>query len=134
MKCILKNITNFLSALAEVLSKEYKARASLHSLPWLDTTRFQLDKVYTRLGIVQRQNTRSQLTDITVELSDIFDKHDYTMREHPRTVLATSRQEKGLKVRQYFDTLLEIEGYSESDVAGYVIRYFQDNESYLLKT
>ena len=28
VKCIFKSITNFLSALTEVLSKEYKARAS----------------------------------------------------------------------------------------------------------
>ena len=42
--------------------------------------------------------------------------------------MATSRQEKGLKVRQHFDTLLEIEGYSESDIGEYVTRYFQDNK------
>ena len=43
-------------------------------------------------------------------------------------VVATSRQEKGLKVRQHFDTLLEIKGYSESDIGEYVTRYFQDNK------
>ena len=43
-------------------------------------------------------------------------------------VVVTSRQEKGLKVRKYFDTLLEIKGYSESDIKEYVIRYFQDND------
>ena len=31
-------------------------------------------------------------------------------------VVATSRQEKGLQVRKYFDTLLEIKGYSEDDI------------------
>ena len=43
-------------------------------------------------------------------------------------IVATSRQEKGMNVRQYFDTLLEIKGYSESDIGKYVTRYFQDNE------
>ena len=229
-----------LPALTELLSDEYKDRASrIHPLPWLDTTRFELDKVYTRLGIVQRENTRSKLTDKTVELSDIFDKHEYTMCEDPRTILiegspgmgkttlslkiaydwamgrmpskfppvqlvllikcrdmeddileaideqlfpldedslknklhtfikgqpekillvvdgldeitqsdtehvmnlltrtclrkcyvvATSRQEKGLKVRKYFNTLLEIKGYSKSDIGEYITRYFQDND------
>ena len=231
---------NLLPALKEILSDEYKDRASrVHPLPWLDTTRFELDKVYTRLDIVQRENSRSHLTDITVELSDIFDKHEYTKREHPRTILiegspgmgkttlslkiacewamekmpskfppvqlvllikcrdmtgdileaiyeqllpldedslknklhtfikkqpekillvvdgldeitqaatdhvmnlltgkclrkcyvvATSRQDKGLKVRKYFDTLLEIKGYSESDTREYITRYFQGND------
>ena len=41
---------NLLPALTEVLFKEYKDRASrIHPLPWLKTTRFELDKVYTRL-------------------------------------------------------------------------------------
>ena len=44
-------------------------------------------------------------------------------------VVATSRQEKGLKVRQYFDTLLEIKGYSENSIAEYKTKYFQDDES-----
>ena len=88
----MENVTicfsNLLPAITKILSDEYKDRASrVHPLPWLDTTRFELDKVYTRLGIVQRENTRSQLTNKTVELSDIFDKHEYTMREHPRTIL-----------------------------------------------
>ena len=43
-------------------------------------------------------------------------------------VVATSRQEKGLTVRQHFDTLLEIKGYSESDIKEYVTRHFQDNK------
>ena len=43
-------------------------------------------------------------------------------------VVATCRQEEGLKVRQHFDTLLEIEGYSENDIREYVTRYFQDND------
>ena len=43
-------------------------------------------------------------------------------------VVATSRQEKGLEVRQHFDTLLEIKGYSETNIGEYVTRYFQDNE------
>ena len=236
---------NLLPALKEILSDEYKDRASrVHPLPWLDTTRFELDKVYTRLGIVKRENTRSQLTDITVDLFDIFDKHEYTMREDPRRILiegspgmgkttlslkiahewamgrmpskfppvqlvllikcrdmkvdileaiyeqllplhedslknklhtflkkkpekillvvdgldettenatehvmnllkgkclkkcyvvATSRQEKGQEVRKYFDTLLEIKGYSESDIKKYVTRYFQDNDPSLAK-
>ena len=231
---------NLLPALTEVLLKEYKDRASrLHPLPWLKTTRFELDKaVYTRLGIVQRENTLSKLTKKTVMMSDIFEEHEY--RKGPiRTVLiegspgmgkttlslklaydwamgrmpskfppvhlvfllrcrdmkgdiletiieqllpldrnslkinlcnfieeqtnkfilfvdgldeipeaatehvmnlltakclgecyvvATCRQEEGLKVRQHFDTLLEIEGYSENDIREYVTRYFQDHD------
>ena len=34
---------------------------------------------------------------------------------------------EGLKVRKYFDTLLENKGYSESDIEEYVTRYFQGN-------
>ena len=41
-------------------------------------------------------------------------------------VVATSRQEKGLEVRKYFDTLLEIKGYSEDDIELYIKRYFGD--------
>ena len=41
-------------------------------------------------------------------------------------VVATSRQEKGLEVRQYFDTLLEIKGYSEDDIKLYIKRYFAE--------
>ena len=80
---------NLLPVLTEVLFKEYKGKASrIHPLPWLETTRFELDKVYTRLGILQRENTRSKLTNKTVTLSDIFDKHEHSKREDPiRTVL-----------------------------------------------
>ena len=61
---IKKNLTNLLSALKEILSDEYKNRAiRFHPLPWLDTTRFELDKVYTKLGIIQRGTKRSQLTN-----------------------------------------------------------------------
>ena len=232
---------NLLPALTEVLFKEYKGRASrIHPLPWLETTRFELDKVYTRLGILQRENTRSKLTNKTVTLSDIFDKHEHSKREDPiRTVLiegspgmgkttlslklaydwangrmpskfppvqlvllvkcrdmkgdiletikeqllpldrdslkinlcnfireqtskimlvvdgldeipeaaakhvinlltakclgecyvvATSRQEKGLKLRQHFDTVLEIQGYSQNNITEYITKYFQDND------
>lgn len=48
-------------------------------------------------------------------------------------VVVTSRQEKGLKVRKYFDTLLEIKGYSINDVKEYVTKYFQDNDPSLAK-
>ena len=235
---------NLLPALKEILSDEYKDRASrVQPLPWLDTTRLELDKIYTRLGIVQRENDRSKLTNKTVELSDIFDKdlgsndnprliliegspgmgkttlslkiayewamgrmpskfppvqlvllikcrdmkvdileaiyeqllplHEDSLKnklhtfiqKHPEKILlvvdgldeiteaaaehvmnllkgkclrkcyvvATSRQDKGLKVREYFDTLLEIKGYSESDIKKYVTRYFQDNDPSLAK-
>ena len=43
-------------------------------------------------------------------------------------VVATSRQEKGLEVRKYFDALLEIKGYSEGDIGEYITRYFQNND------
>ena len=78
---------NLLPALTEVLFKEYKDRASrIHPLPWLKTTRFELDKVYTRLGILQRENTRSKLTKKTVMMSDIFDEHEHS-KGPIRTVL-----------------------------------------------
>ena len=48
-------------------------------------------------------------------------------------VVATSRQEKGLEVRQYFDTLLEIKGYSEDDIELYIKRYFGDPLTLLKK-
>ena len=232
----MKNLTNLLSALKEILSDEYKDRAiRFHPLPWLDTMQFELHKVYTKLGIIQRENKRSQLTNKTVELSDIFDNHEHKSVK-PRTILiegspgmgkttlslkiaydwamgkmpekfplielvflikcrdmkcdileaindqllldedslskklpkimkeqedklllivdgldetpegaekhvmglltrkylkkcyvvATSRQEKGLEVRQYFDTLLEIKGYSEDDTKLYIERYFAE--------
>ena len=201
---------------------------------------FELDKVYTKLRILQRKNNGWQKTNKIMQLSDIFDKHEHKTNKNPRLILiegspgmgkttlslklaydwamrgkmptkfppvqlvllikcrdmksnileaiteqlfpldedslnkklrtfiteqpekillvvdgldetpeaatehvmnlltgeclrkcyvvATSRQEKGLKVRQHFDTLLEIEGYSESDIGEYVTRYFQDNK------
>ena len=240
MKCIFKSITNFLSSLTDVLSKEYKARASrVHPLPWLGKMRFDLDKVYTRLRIVRRKKNGWQKTYKSMKLSHIFDK-DLGSDENPRLILiegspgtgkttlslklaydwamhgkmptkfpsvqlvllikcrdmeddilkaiddqlfgldedslknklhtfieqqpekillvidgldetpeaaskyiknlltrkclrdcyvvATTRQEKGLEVRQHFDTLLEIEGYSESDIRKYITRYFQNND------
>ena len=198
---------------------------------------FELHEVYTKLGIIQRDNKRSQLTNKTVELSDIFHNHEHK-RVKPRTILiegspgmgkttlslkiaydwamgkmpekfppiqlvflikcrdmksnileaikeqllpldkddlkkklpkfiekqpdkillivdgldetpkgaeeyvmalltrrymqkcyvvATSRQEKGLQVRKYFDTLLEIKGYSEDDIYLYIHKYFAEN-------
>ena len=42
-------------------------------------------------------------------------------------VVATSRQEKGMEVRQHFDALLEIQGYSKSDTNKYIKKYFQVN-------
>ena len=234
----MKNLTNLLSALKEILTDEYKDRAiRLHPLPWLDTTQFELDKIYTKLGIIQRDNMWSKLTNKTVELSDIFDNHehksvkprtiliegspgmgkttlslkiayDWAMKKMPEKfpsiqlvflikcrdmkcdileainvqllpsekvdlkkklpkfiekqqdklllivdgldetpegaekyvmglltreyltkcyVVATSRQEKGLQVRKYFDTLLEIKGYSEDDIYLYIHKYFAEN-------
>ena len=207
---------------------------------WVDKMRFDLDQVYTKLGIVRRKKNGWQKTDKIVELSDIFDKdfgsddnprliliegspgmgkttlslklaYDWAMEEMPSKfppvqlvllikcrdmegdileaideqllpfdedslknklhtfikeqpekillvvdgldeiteaatehvinlligkclrkcyVVATSRQEKGRlrKVRKYFDTLLEIKGYSKSDIGEYITRYFQDND------
>ena len=225
------------SALKEILFAEYKKRAiSLQPLPWLDTPLFELDNVYTKLGIIRRENKRAQLTNRTVELSDIFDDHehksvkprtiliegspgmgkttlslkiayDWAMKKMPEKfpsiqlvflikcrdmkcdileaindqllsdedslnkklckimkekkdkillvvdgldetpesaeehvmrlltrkylkkcyVVATSRQEKGLEVRKYFDTLLEIKGYSEDDIYLYIHKYFAEN-------
>ena len=242
MKCIFKSITNFLSALTEVLSKEFKNRASrIQPLPWVDEMQLKLVKVYTKLRIVRRKKNGWQKTDKIVELSDIFDKdlglddnprliliegspgmgkttlslqiaYEWAMGRMPSTfppvqlvvlikcrdikgdileaineqlfpldkdnlkkklhtfiekqpekillvvdgldeiseaasehaieqlltsqcllrkcyIMATSRQEKGMKVRKYFDTLLEIKGYSKSDIGEYATRYFQDNNS-----
>ena len=93
-RCIFKSITNFLSALTEVLSKEYKARASrVHPLPWLGKMRFDLDQVYTKLDIVRRKKNGWQKTNKIVELSDIFDKdlvsdeNDLGSDENPRLIL-----------------------------------------------
>ena len=246
VKCIFKNITNFLSAIREVLFKEYKARATrLRPLPWLDGMRLDLDKVYTKLDIVRREKNGWQISVEPVELSGIF-KKDSRWCENPRCfliegspgigkttlslklaydwakgemestsefppvqlvllikcrdmngdvleaineqlfpldednlknklrtiiekqpekillvvdgldetpetakehlmnlltgkclrkccVVATSRQEKGWKVRQYFDVLLEIKGYSKSAIEENITRYFQDNKNNLAK-
>ena len=43
-------------------------------------------------------------------------------------VVATSRREKGLEVRKYFDALLEIKGYSEGDIGEYITRLLWDSE------
>ena len=82
------NITNFLSALREVLSKEYHKRASrIHPLPWLNEMQFELDNVYTKLRIQQRRNNGWQQTNKIVQLSDIFDKHEHKTNENPRLIL-----------------------------------------------
>ena len=86
-KCIFKSITNFLSALTEVLSDEYKARASrVHPLPWLDKMRFDLDTVYTKLRIVRRKKNGWKKSNKIVELRDIFD-NDLGSDENPRLIL-----------------------------------------------
>ena len=41
-------------------------------------------------------------------------------------IIATARQEVGIKVRKCFDTLLEIEGWFEEDIQKFVIKYFQN--------
>ena len=39
-------------------------------------------------------------------------------------VVATAQHEAGMKVRRYFDTLLEIEGFSEEDARKFIFKYF----------
>ena len=48
-------------------------------------------------------------------------------------IIATARQEVGIEVRKCFDTLLEIEGWSEEDTQQFVNKYFQ-NRSDLAET
>lgn len=48
-------------------------------------------------------------------------------------IIATARQQVGIEVRKCFDTLLEIEGWSEEDTQQFVNKYFQ-NRSDLAET
>ena len=43
-------------------------------------------------------------------------------------IVLTSRHEAGKKVRPYTDTLLEIVGFTRTDVESYIRKYFQDKE------
>lgn len=45
-------------------------------------------------------------------------------------IVATARHEVGMKVRQYCDTLLEIEGFTILDAQGFITKYFK-TESHL---
>ena len=42
-------------------------------------------------------------------------------------VVATARQEVGMEVREYCDTLLEIEGFTKGDAREFIVGYFQEN-------
>ena len=42
------------------------------------------------------------------------------------SILATSRQEKGIEIRQDFDTLLQINGFTIEDAFGYIMKHFRN--------
>ncbi|XP_022808217.1 nucleotide-binding oligomerization domain-containing protein 2-like [Stylophora pistillata] len=42
-------------------------------------------------------------------------------------VAVTARHEAGVIVRQYCDTLLEVEGFTEEDVKTFIVKYFREN-------
>ena len=43
-------------------------------------------------------------------------------------LVATSRQEVGMKVRRYCDTVLEIQGFTEEDAGKFIYKYFKNTE------
>ena len=43
-------------------------------------------------------------------------------------LVATSRQEAGIKVRRYCDTILEIQGFTEEDARKFIYKYFKNME------
>ena len=43
-------------------------------------------------------------------------------------LVATSRHEAGMKVRRYFDTTLETQGFTDKDVAEFIYKYFKNME------
>ena len=43
-------------------------------------------------------------------------------------LVATSRQEAGMKVRTYCDTILEIQGFTEEDAGKFIYKYFKNME------
>ena len=83
-KCILK-----VSLIFFQLSQKFCLRSTRPEhllLLWVDKMRFDLDQVYTKLGIVRRKKNGWQKTDKIVELSDIFDK-DFGSDDNPRLIL-----------------------------------------------
>ena len=51
-------------------------------------------------------------------------------RELPKCrVVATARQEAGIKLRIHCDTLLQIEGFTEEDAREFIFKYFKDNKN-----
>lgn len=42
------------------------------------------------------------------------------------SILATSRQEKGIEIRQDFGTLLQINGFTIEDAFGYIMKNFRN--------
>ena len=71
--------------LVELIRRDYKG-AVLCPFPWCeDELQLKLSNIFTRLKIVSRTKERSQLTDNTVNMTDVFKPH----REchSPRVVL-----------------------------------------------
>ena len=71
---------------AEILREEYKRRvANIQPLPWCDMPVFHLDDIYVNLGMTHRDKKRSQLTNRTVTLGNVFMRHGDVKK--PRSVL-----------------------------------------------
>ncbi|XP_015766765.1 PREDICTED: nucleotide-binding oligomerization domain-containing protein 2-like [Acropora digitifera] len=71
--------------LVQSMRRNYK-KAVLCPFPWCeDELQFELDNIFTRLQIVSREKERSKLTDIVINMTDVFQQHPDC--ENPRVLL-----------------------------------------------
>ena len=71
--------------LVQLMRRDYE-KAVLCPFPWCeDELQFKLDNIFTRLKIVSKKKERSKLTDVVVNMTDVFRPHAEC--ENPRVVL-----------------------------------------------
>ena len=67
------------------------------------------------------------LDDVPPSKLPVFTEIIQGRKELPKChVIATAQLEAGMKVRRYFDTRLEIEGFIEEDARKFIFKYFSD--------
>ena len=75
-----------LAHVIEEIRETYKTReGSVLPVPWCEDFSFHLDKIFTRLRIVNKEKTRGTLSKEITNMTAIFQKHEECQK--PRTVL-----------------------------------------------